>query len=117
MQGLCAGTALPIQCLPLYENSKTVLLVSALRALCRVREDLALHLPLGLSRIRLKVALIDIRTGDWSVFSPKSFEQARFAISPRRGAVDQKQVERLKKHAYEAAVAEMVAKHSEVAVN
>jgi hypothetical protein len=66
-------------------------------------------------RIRLKVALVNIRTGDWSVFSPKSFEQARISISPRRGAVDQKQVERLKQQAYDAAIAELVNKHSEVA--
>jgi len=66
-------------------------------------------------RIRLKVALVDIRTGDWSVFSPKSFEQARISISPRRGVVDQRQVERLKKQAYEAAIAEMVKRHSDLA--
>lgn len=66
-------------------------------------------------RIRLKVALVDIRTGDWSVFSPKSFEQARISISPRRGVVDQKQVERLKKLAYEAAIAEMVKRQSDLA--
>jgi hypothetical protein len=66
-------------------------------------------------RIRLKVALVDIRTGDWSVFTPKSFEQARISISPRRGVVDQKQVEKLKKQAYGAAVAEMVKRHSELA--
>jgi hypothetical protein len=66
-------------------------------------------------RIRLKVALIDIRTGDWSVFCPKTFEQARISISPRRGVVDQKQVERLKKQAYEAAIGEMLQKHSDLA--
>jgi hypothetical protein len=49
------------------------------------------------------------------VFSPKTFEQARISISPRRGVVDQKQVERLKKQAYEAAISEMLKKHSELA--
>jgi hypothetical protein len=59
-------------------------------------------------RIQLKVALVDVRSGDWSVFSPKRFEDARLSTSPRRGAVDQQQVERLKKLAYEASVAELV---------
>lgn len=59
-------------------------------------------------RIQLKVALVDVRSGNWSVLSPKSFDDARITTSPRRGAVDQKQVERLKKLAYEASVAELV---------
>jgi hypothetical protein len=59
-------------------------------------------------RIRLKVALVDVRSGSWSVFSPKPFDDARITTSPRRGAVDQKQVERLKKLAYEASVTELV---------
>lgn len=59
-------------------------------------------------RIQLKVALVDVRSGNWSVFSPKPFEDARVSTSPRRGAVDQQQVERLKKLAYEASVAELV---------
>jgi len=59
-------------------------------------------------RIQLKVALVDVRSGNWSVFSPKSFDDARISTSPRRGAADQKQVERLKKLAYEASVAELV---------
>jgi hypothetical protein len=67
-------------------------------------------------RIRLKVALLDVRSGNWSVFSPKPFTDARLATSPRRGAVDQKQVERLKQLAYEAAVAELVQAHSELAM-
>jgi hypothetical protein len=59
-------------------------------------------------RIQLKVALLDVRSGSWSVFSPKPFEDARITTSPRRGAVDQKQVERLKKMVYESAAAELV---------
>jgi len=62
-------------------------------------------------RIRLKVALVDVRSGNWSVFSPKPFADARLSTSPRRGAVDQKQVERLKQLAYEAAVAELLQTH------
>lgn len=59
-------------------------------------------------RIRLKVALVDVRSGRWSVFSPKPFNDARLSTSPRRGTVDQKQVERLKNLAYEASVRELV---------
>jgi len=58
-------------------------------------------------RIQLKVALVDVRSGNWSVFSPKPFADARITTSPRRGPADQKQVERLKKLAYEASVNEL----------
>lgn len=67
-------------------------------------------------RIRLKVALLDVRSGNWSVFSPKPFSDARLTTSSRRGAVDQKQVERLKQLAYEAAVAELLQSYSELAL-
>jgi hypothetical protein len=66
-------------------------------------------------RIRLKVALLDVRSGNWSVFSPKPFTDARLSTGPRRGAVDQNQVEHLKQLAYEAAVAELLQAHSELA--
>ncbi|HWW00994.1 MAG TPA: hypothetical protein VNZ64_14955 [Candidatus Acidoferrum sp.] len=59
-------------------------------------------------RIQLKVAFVDVRSGNWSVFSPKPFDDARITTSPRRGTVDQKQVERLKKLAYAASVTELV---------
>lgn len=62
-------------------------------------------------RIQLKVALVDVRSGNWSVFSPKPFDDARITTSPRRGAVDQRQVERLKKLAYEASVVELVERY------
>ena len=62
-------------------------------------------------RIQLKVALVDVRSGSWSVFSPKQFENARITTSPTKGAVDQQQVERLKKLAYEASVTELVQKY------
>ena len=63
-------------------------------------------------RIRLKVALIDVATGDWAIFSPKPFEDARLSRSPRRGAVDQKQVESLKQKAYEAGAKDLVRLYS-----
>lgn len=58
-------------------------------------------------RITLKVAIVDVRSGNWSVFSPKNFADARITTSPRHGTVDQKQVERLKNLAYKAAAAEL----------
>jgi hypothetical protein len=67
-------------------------------------------------RIQLKVALVDVRSGNWSIFSPRPFADARLSTAPRRGAVDQKQVERLKQLAYEATVAELVQAHSQLAV-
>jgi hypothetical protein len=67
-------------------------------------------------RIRLKVALIDVRTGNWSVFSPKPFEEANISRSPRRGAVDQMQVERLKAEAYAASAKDLVRSYSDVAL-
>jgi hypothetical protein len=67
-------------------------------------------------RIRLKVALIDVRTGNWSVFSPKPFEESNISRSPRRGAVDQKQVERLKTEAYAASAKDLVRLYSDVAM-
>jgi hypothetical protein len=67
-------------------------------------------------RIRLKVALIDVRTGNWSVFSPKPFEESNISRSPRRAAVDQIQVERLKSEAYTASAKNLVRLYSDVAL-
>jgi hypothetical protein len=66
-------------------------------------------------RIRLKLALIDVRSGNWSVLSPNAFEDARISTSPRRGVKDQQQVELLKIKAYEASVKDLVARRSTIA--
>jgi len=66
-------------------------------------------------RIRLKVALVDVRTGDWAIFSPKPFEDDHLSISPRRAATDQKLVERLKQKAYEMAAKDLVDRYSNLA--
>jgi hypothetical protein len=60
------------------------------------------------ARIRLKLALVDVRTGNWTILSPPPFADNRISTSPRRAAVDQRQVERLKHKAYEAAVQELL---------
>ena len=67
-------------------------------------------------RIRLKVALVDVRTGDWAIFSPKPFEDDHLSISPRRAVTDQKLVESLKHKAYESAARDLVEKYSELAL-
>ena len=67
-------------------------------------------------RIRLKLALIDVRSGNWSVLSPEAFDDFRMSTSLRRGARDQQQVELLKTRAYEASVKELVTRYSSLAV-
>lgn len=59
-------------------------------------------------RIRLKLAVIDVRSGNWTVLSPEAFDDARMSTSLRRGAKDQQQVELLKAKAYEASVKDLV---------
>jgi hypothetical protein len=59
-------------------------------------------------RIRLKLALIDVRSGTWTVFSPAAFDDSRTSTSLKRGAKDQQQVELLKAKAYEASVKDLV---------
>jgi hypothetical protein len=67
-------------------------------------------------RLRVKVSLVDVRSGNWTVFSPAPTESDRISVSPRRGATDQKQVDRLKQKAYEAAVKELVSQHADIAL-
>jgi len=66
-------------------------------------------------RIRLKLAIVDVRSGNWTVFSPEQFEDTRKSTSPRRGAKDQILVEELKKRAYEAGARDLVQLHSDIA--
>jgi hypothetical protein len=67
-------------------------------------------------RLRLKLALVDVRTGDWAVLSPEPVTDARLTLSPRRGVTDQKLVESLKQRAYAAGAKELVRRYSDVAV-
>lgn len=66
-------------------------------------------------RLRLKMALIDVRTGNWAVLSPPPVEEARMSSAPRRGVADQKLVEELKQRAFAAAATELLRRYSEVA--
>jgi hypothetical protein len=67
-------------------------------------------------RIRVKLALIDVRSGNWSVFSPKPIENRKISTAPHREVVDQKQIEALKQEVYKAAVSALISDHSELAL-
>jgi hypothetical protein len=54
-------------------------------------------------RIRLKVAIVDVRTGNWAMFSPEPFEDKAVSARLSRERSDQAQVEKLKHQAYAAA--------------
>jgi len=68
-------------------------------------------------RIRLKLALVDVRTGDWSVLSPPPFDSQSLTVGPRRAVADQKLVERLKSRAYRAGVEEVMRVYSDERVS
>jgi hypothetical protein len=67
-------------------------------------------------RIRLKLALVDVRSGNWSVLSPEPFDDSHMSVSPRRGVVDQKQVESLKSKAYAATVNDLIGRYSDIQI-
>jgi hypothetical protein len=63
-------------------------------------------------RIRLKVAVIDVRSGQWSMFAPEAYLDAALSASLSRAASDRRQVELLKDKAYNAAVDAFVARYA-----
>ena len=62
-------------------------------------------------RIRLKVALIEVKTGQWEMFSPKVFEDTALSASLSRAQSDQEQVGLLKAKAYQAAVESVISRY------
>jgi hypothetical protein len=58
-------------------------------------------------RIRLKVAVVDVRTGNWTVLSPAAHENRAISTRFSRGSSDQQQVERLKRLAYASAARDL----------
>jgi hypothetical protein len=54
-------------------------------------------------RIRLRVAVVDVRSGRWSMFSPENFEDEALTAGAIRRQSDQEQVALLKDRAYRAA--------------
>jgi hypothetical protein len=59
-------------------------------------------------RIRLKMAVVDVRTGQWEMFSPEAFEDAGYSARVGREGADQAQVWALKDKAYVAAADDLV---------
>jgi hypothetical protein len=62
-------------------------------------------------RIRLKVATIDVRTGQWEMFNPEVFNDRAYSARPTRASSDQDQVLALKASAYKAAVQGLLARY------
>jgi hypothetical protein len=62
-------------------------------------------------RIRLAVAVIDVRSGSWSIFAPDAYADAALSAPLHREASDQSQVALLKDRAYQAAAAALVARY------
>jgi hypothetical protein len=64
-------------------------------------------------RIRLRVAVIEVKSGHWSMFSPETFSDAALTAALLRRQSDQDQVALLKDKAYKAAVSALVARYVE----
>lgn len=64
-------------------------------------------------RIRLKVAVVDVATGSWSMFTPEAYVDRSLSASLDRAASDQEQVELLKGKGYKASAEIFVAKYTE----
>jgi hypothetical protein len=65
-----------------------------------------------LMRIRLKVAVIDVKTGSWATFMPAPFTDTALSAAANRAAADQAPVEKLKAEAYKAAVDAFLKKYA-----
>jgi hypothetical protein len=61
-------------------------------------------------RIRLKIALVDVKSGQWEIFVPKVFEDTAYSASLNREQSDQQQVAQLKSKVYQAAVESIIAR-------
>lgn len=65
-------------------------------------------------RIRLKVAVVDVASGSWSVLSVQPPDSKSWAWKSRREVADQKLVESLKVKAYEMAATDLVRSYSKL---
>lgn len=63
-------------------------------------------------RIRLKVAIIDVKSGQWDIFTPEPFHDAITSAHYMRESSDQGQVFMLKAKAYEATVEDVIKRYS-----
>ena len=64
------------------------------------------------ARIRLKIAVLDVSSGNWSMFSAQPFADKKWSVRSRREVADQKQVESLKRLAYETAARDIVSAYA-----
>lgn len=64
-------------------------------------------------RIRLRMALIDVATGQWEVFSPKPIQDTSASARYTRAASDQQQVAVLKARAYAELAQDIAKKYAE----
>ena len=63
-------------------------------------------------RIRMKVAIVDVRSGQWDMFSPEPFEDTGASGLYTRISSDQAQVATLKDKAYRSTVGDLVKRYS-----
>jgi len=63
-------------------------------------------------RIRLKVAVVDTKSGQWDMFSPEPFGDTAVSARYTRESSDQGQVALLKANAYEEAARDLVKRYS-----
>lgn len=63
-------------------------------------------------RIRMKVAIVDVRSGQWDMFSPEPFEDVGASGLYTRISSDQAQVATLKDKAYKSTVEDLVKRYS-----
>jgi len=63
-------------------------------------------------RIRLKVAVIDVKTGQWDMFSPELIESGAYSAILSRKAADQDQVAFLKEKAYPIVAEDIVKRYA-----
>lgn len=63
-------------------------------------------------RIRLKVAVVDVRSSQWDMYSPEPFQDTAISARYTREAADQGQVALLKTKAYEAAAEDLAKRYS-----
>lgn len=63
-------------------------------------------------RIRLRMIVVDVRSGGWAMFSPDALDDAALSASINRESSDQDQVARLKLAAYKAATSQLIAQFS-----
>lgn len=63
-------------------------------------------------RIRMKVAVVDVKSGQWEMFSPEPFDDTGLSTGNSRASSDRNQVATLKGKAYKSAVDDVVKKYA-----